>query len=511
MNLKIGHEKEGVLEIVFSGDVKHDITQPEAKRITGKTRQTLISEVWKTNNNPSKLHRDSLLSIDSDAFSAGIRTGAGITHGTMRGIKSESKKKHQSDKNLAKSLCDLEASIKQEDEHNAIKLGHTWRKFFGYIQLCNVTPELSVVLFNEASVRIFHELSKQDIIYIDATGKLFANEHNYPRLLYYAMVLRNPYQLNAPVPISELISSRHTAESIGLMIRKLKEKEKDVFESKGAVPSLVMSDFSMAIIIACLKEFNNESYDEFLERGYRIVMGLASKSDMLKASHRVCSAHMMQIIKRHAKELCEKNLPASSQVHIAMRFFGRLIASNTLQELNHTVRLGHYIFKSKYIDSALLRTLDTFSDNVHDFSKLPSEEDESHNEVSNDSDSVDETYLEDNDLPKGVSVKTSMEKYWEFELVTMESSKVSTGDLNKYFMPKYFDYIFKNYLPNYTLWSGLLLGDLQRYKNTCNAESSHQYNPFIRNSQVDSKTNAQVENFFKIKKSSSFKEIDNYV
>ena len=113
-------------------------------------------------------------------------------------------------------------------------------------------------------------------------------------------------------------------------------------------------------IIACLKEFNNESYDEFLERGYRIVMGLASKSDMLQASHRVCSAHMMQIIKQHAKELCEKNLPASSQVHIAMRFFGRLIASNTLQELNHTVRLGHYIFKSKYIDSAVLRTLEPF-------------------------------------------------------------------------------------------------------------------------------------------------------
>jgi hypothetical protein len=120
--------------------------------------------VWKTNNNPSKLHRDSLLNIDSDAFSAGIRTGAGITHGTMRGIKSESKKKHQSDKHLAKSLCGLEASMKQKDEDASIELGHTWRNFFGYIQLCNVTPELNIVLFNEASVRIFHDLSKHDII-----------------------------------------------------------------------------------------------------------------------------------------------------------------------------------------------------------------------------------------------------------------------------------------------------------------------------------------------------------
>jgi flagellar biosynthesis regulator FlbT len=100
-----------------------------------------------------------------------------------------------------------------------------------------VTPDINVVLFNEASVRIFHELSKQDIIYIDATGKLFANEQNYPSLLYYAMVLRNPYRLNAPIPISELISSRHNAESIGLMIRKLKEREKDVFKSKNVVSS----------------------------------------------------------------------------------------------------------------------------------------------------------------------------------------------------------------------------------------------------------------------------------
>ena len=93
-----------MLEIFFSGDVEHDITKPKAKRITGQPRQMLLSEVWKTNNNPSKLHRDSLLNVESDAFAAGIRTGAGVTLGAMRGIKSESKKKHQSDSNFAKSL-----------------------------------------------------------------------------------------------------------------------------------------------------------------------------------------------------------------------------------------------------------------------------------------------------------------------------------------------------------------------------------------------------------------------
>lgn len=123
----------------------------------------------------------------------------------------------------------------------------------------------------------------------------------------------------------------------------------------------------MAIIIACLKEFNNESYEEFLEQGYRIVMGNANEYDASKCTHHVCSAHMIQIIKKHARDLCEKNLPVSSQIHIAMRFFGRLIASTTLKEMSYIVQLGHYIFNSKYVDNDLIETLDKFSKDIHDF------------------------------------------------------------------------------------------------------------------------------------------------
>jgi hypothetical protein len=94
-------------------------------------------------------------------------------------------------------------------------------------------------------------------------------------------------------------------------------------------------------------------------------MGEANKSDIAKSTHHVCSAHMLQIIKRHAKELCEKYLSVDSQVHMAKHFFGRLIASTTLQELNNIVRLGHYIFKSKYVDGALLEILDNFSDVIY--------------------------------------------------------------------------------------------------------------------------------------------------
>jgi hypothetical protein len=56
------------------------------------------------------------------------------------------------------------------------------------------------------------------------------------------------------------------------MICTLREREREIFK-KEVTPVLVMSDFSMAIINACLREFNNESLEEYFERGFQIVNG----------------------------------------------------------------------------------------------------------------------------------------------------------------------------------------------------------------------------------------------
>lgn len=59
-----------------------------------------------------------------------------------------------------------------------------------------------------------------------------ASKKTYPRLLYYAMVLRSPFPQNSTVPTAEYIASRHTVDSTGMMIRKLKEREKEVFNKE---------------------------------------------------------------------------------------------------------------------------------------------------------------------------------------------------------------------------------------------------------------------------------------
>ena len=125
-------------------------------------------------------------------------------------------------------------------------------------------------------------------------------------------------------------------------------------------PALLMSGFSMAIIIACLRDFNDESPEEFMEHGYRIISGTATEDKAIKTTHHVCSAHMMKLIKGHAKRNCETNLPKSSQILMAVHFFGCLICSSTFKERKNIVGLGHFIFKSRFVDNHLMDILTEF-------------------------------------------------------------------------------------------------------------------------------------------------------
>ncbi len=124
-----------------------------------------------------------------------------------------------------------------------------------------------------------------------------------------------------------------------------------------------MSDFiSMAIIIASLREFNNESPEEFLECGYQIITGIATENEAIKTIHHVCSAHMMKLIKDHTKKCCEMNLPTNSQIHLWTSYM--LVYENLSYML---VCLGHFIFKSRFVDNRLRNKSTEFSEHIHNF------------------------------------------------------------------------------------------------------------------------------------------------
>jgi hypothetical protein len=287
------------------------------------------------------------------------------------------------------------------------------------------------------------------------------------------------------------------------MIRTLRERE--IFK-KEVTPVLVMSDFSMAIINACLREFNNESLEEYFERGFWIVNGKATPEEVQKTIHHVCSAHMMQIIKRHAKNLCEKGHPAESQIHIAMRFFGRLLTATSLKEMKGIVSLGYVIFKTKFVCDMLTEKLDQFSECIRAFNSeniIDEELVESDNESNEEGVEFSENPVSNEVIGPCSSVKL----FWEEELQTIKKTntlKEVNSDRNKYYMPAFFDYVAKHYLPSCILWSNLLLGDLSRH-NADYSSSANLAASAVRNYSTDNQTNGEIEDFFKIKKKCSFK------
>ena len=149
--------------------------------------------------------------------------------------------------------------------------------------------------------------------------------------IHYAMVVRHPYAKYPPVPIVEYIMSCHTTDSIRVMLRTLKEKEVYPNVSCYPTPAVVMIDFSMAIIKACIREFTNENVEDYLTRGFNIINGDASREDAEKTIFHVCAVHMLKLNKFHVKKLYGKGETGSSKVHIANVFLWSIVVLfNTL-------------------------------------------------------------------------------------------------------------------------------------------------------------------------------------
>ena len=86
------------------------------------------------------------------------------------------------------------------------------------------------------------------------------------RVLYYVAVVAHPLGLALPLPVAEMITNEHSADSIPRLFQELKMKERVIYPStKHIMPLNAMVDFSLAIINAVLFEYTNEMHHSYLE------------------------------------------------------------------------------------------------------------------------------------------------------------------------------------------------------------------------------------------------------
>jgi hypothetical protein len=119
-------------------------------------------------------------------------------------------------------------------------------------------------MWNENQVRLWHGRCKNDISYLDATGTLVAN-HGGKRVLYYALVIRHPVEGEPSLPVAEMVTSDQSAGNIRAFIERFRRDESRLYNDHMSMPRQVNTDYSRAILLAVLKEFNNETMVDFLQ------------------------------------------------------------------------------------------------------------------------------------------------------------------------------------------------------------------------------------------------------
>eukprot|EP00112_Aurelia_sp_Birch-Aquarium-sp1_P017710 Seg4132.1 transcript_id=Seg4132.1/GoldUCD/mRNA.D3Y31 product="putative ubiquitin carboxyl-terminal hydrolase 8" protein_id=Seg4132.1/GoldUCD/D3Y31 len=332
--------------------------------------------------------------------------------------------------------------------------------------LISVIP-LTVLYWNEASVRLFHDICSHDVISWDATGKIVRSALTDKKLLYYELTARHPKKGMVSVPLSVMVTDWHALPNVEHWLKVFRHNEKQIFGSGNlSTPVQFNSDRSLVMILAALHVINGEGMEDFLDRAWRILKGQASQKDLSKMNVHACAFHFMRDIKKYIKKYftdrksittmmwaCSLLMNAKTLLEIAQMFalIVRICATETeCVELDKDmVQLANCIEKFevtlKEIGVEIL--VDKAPDSEMDINDRLGTEEEMVNSAS----------------------KSKFRKEFELirqaEIAKCEADKErNKGDSkNQLFKPAFVTDICKNLMPTAPLWSGLMLNDLSRH------------------------------------------------
>lgn len=137
--------------------------------------------------------------------------------------KSEVTSLHGKKNKIHKFILDVADQILLEDKVDAKKRKQK-RKIWD-VQNLSVSPCLKIVLFTESTIRLYHKVCQNDIIYIDATGRVTLESKDFKRILLCTLFVRQTYGETAPLPIAQYLSSSHNVELIRSFFITLQEKK----------------------------------------------------------------------------------------------------------------------------------------------------------------------------------------------------------------------------------------------------------------------------------------------
>ena len=294
------HADSVIVEVMFTGSTQHITGETKARHISLSVRNDIQQHFQMTHTAPSKEYHQRLIALSSEQYASGNRNGVGCSSSVIRKISSEARLAMQCDKDLIMSLLILQTEFLMESvsSNKSVK---------GFIQHINVAP-FSVICYNEASVRLYHEIAKSSPLFCDATGTIVALPKKIgkqPTVYYYAIVLKHSVDGKAPIAVAELITEDHTVLSISFFLQSFRRAKSLLYGACNLInPGQVIIDRSQVLLISFLQVYCMESIGDYLHRAFRIVSGSGKPKDFLKILPHACTSHVMNSVKKDTKKWC---------------------------------------------------------------------------------------------------------------------------------------------------------------------------------------------------------------
>ena len=144
---------------------------------------------------------------------------------------------------------------------------------FGFIQNVSIYPTI-VMMWSEADIRLFHDLSPSLPVYLDATGNLARKVFpDTGKLLYYALVVPHPTPRKPPIAVAEMFSSSQTVNTLTYFITSFMYDVAKLYGGRTVKPCHVEIDQSWAILHSVLRGFVGMELSSYLERCWRLIEG----------------------------------------------------------------------------------------------------------------------------------------------------------------------------------------------------------------------------------------------
>lgn len=178
-----------------------------------------------------------------------------------------------------------------------------------------------IILYTERQIRYLLSLKPGIVFcYLDATGSIIANPPNVKKqIYYYALVLPGSYRYG-PLPLLEFISEVHSVPYISRPLSVFNHSIQQM-TSRNLVIDKIETDFSLALIQAALKAFNNGmSLSSYLNLMYEFMQENTEKEQTFTYIH-VCSSHFIKTTIKKALSLYSEK----DRVHLLGALITQLI------------------------------------------------------------------------------------------------------------------------------------------------------------------------------------------